>query len=136
MFRDEVYRVCTVACGGALGTLLRFYVDLWISATVSFALPIGLLVINGTGCFAIGCLQAFLNKQEKVYATYIRLFCITGFLGGYTTFSTFVLITAQLSAWNKPLAVVYLLFQPLSAFFAVWLGMVFMKKIQYNEPAV
>ncbi|GAB4030577.1 MAG: hypothetical protein Fur0012_06690 [Elusimicrobiota bacterium] len=56
--------------------------------------PVGTLLINTTGSFAIGLLWALSEKWE--FSPQSRLFIFTGILGGYTTFSTFSLETINL----------------------------------------
>ena len=58
----------------------------FISARAATALPLGTLVINLSGAFAIGLLFAL--AQEHVISTMVQSVLATGFLGGYTTFST------------------------------------------------
>jgi CrcB protein len=71
---------------GALGALSRYLLGRFISARAATALPLGTLVINLSGAFAIGLLFAL--AQEHVISTMVQSVLATGFLGGYTTFST------------------------------------------------
>lgn len=74
-----------VALGGAIGSVLRYSITLF-SLRYGEALPWGTLAANILGCFIIGlCLPGGFLKIPLP----IRLFAITGFLGGLTTFSTF-----------------------------------------------
>ena len=77
-------RVLYVALGGALGSVLRYLAAL--------AFPHGTLVVNVVGSFAIGVAAAKLASVE------LRLFVITGVLGGFTTYSAFNEET--LAAWR------------------------------------
>ncbi len=77
-----------VALGGAIGSVTRYLVGGWIANRFGAAFPYGTFVINVTGSFIIGFFLAF--AQERVsLSPYWRLFFAVGFVGGYTTFSTF-----------------------------------------------
>ena len=85
-----------LAAGGALGTLARFTLGLWM-APFSQTLPWGTIVINVTGSFVIG----FFGTLTLAHGRYpmpepIRLFVMVGFCGGFTTFSAFSLQTLDL----------------------------------------
>jgi fluoride exporter len=80
--------VLLVAVGGAVGSVTRYLVGGWIAARVGGAFPYGTLIINVTASFIIGFFLAF--AQERVgLSPYWRLFVAVGFVGGYSTFSTF-----------------------------------------------
>jgi CrcB protein len=77
-----------VAIGGGIGSVTRYLVGGWFASRFGPAFPYGTLVINVTGSFVIGLFLAF--AQERIsLSPYWRLFFAVGFLGGYTTFSTF-----------------------------------------------
>ncbi|MGN0534261.1 MAG: fluoride efflux transporter CrcB [Eubacterium sp.] len=83
-----------VGLGGFLGAVLRYLVSLIpIKNTHSF--PVNTLLINIAGAFAIGCIAVALSKNESIDSR-IVLFLKVGICGGFTTFSTFSLETAQL----------------------------------------
>ena len=73
-----------VALGGAAGSMLRFGVQ---QQAKMFSFPFGTLAVNIGGCFLIGLLWAFTTKGQLTETA--RLLLITGFCGGFTTFSAF-----------------------------------------------
>ncbi|HNX58998.1 MAG TPA: fluoride efflux transporter CrcB [Spirochaetota bacterium] len=85
--------LCVLA-GSAAGGLSRYLLSRGISVVSSGVFPVGTMVINLTGCFIIGFLSGVI--EYKVVPPNLRLFLQTGFLGGYTTFSTFGLETFSL----------------------------------------
>jgi CrcB protein len=83
-----VLQVLFVALGGAIGSAARYLVGGWFAARFGAAFPYGTFVINVTGSFIVGLFLAY--AQERVsLSPYWRLFFAVGFVGGYTTFSTF-----------------------------------------------
>jgi len=76
-----------VALGSALGAPARYLLDRLIQSQSERELPWGTLVINVTGCFALGVVTGF-SQQSGVDARLMAAGA-TGFLGSYTTFSTF-----------------------------------------------
>ena len=79
-----------VGLGGFAGAVLRWFVDGWISERNPTAFPLGTLVINLTGSFVLGVLFAWVIERN-VLPPDVRLPLMVGFLGAYTTFSTFML---------------------------------------------
>ena len=77
-----------IALGGALGAVSRFLLSNGVSRALGSALPYGTLVINIVGCFAMGLLMTIIVDREMLPAAW-RLFLCVGFLGGFTTFSSF-----------------------------------------------
>ena len=61
---------------------------MWVSKSIGSALPYGTFVINVVGCFAMGLLMTIIVDRELLPAAW-RLFLCVGFLGGFTTFSSF-----------------------------------------------
>jgi fluoride exporter len=83
-----------VGIGGALGTVLRYTIGLLpFSEAVGF--PLTTLFINFSGAFLIGIIVAYADYAGNLDPG-IMLFLKIGFCGGFTTFSTFSLETAQL----------------------------------------
>ncbi|MDR0643527.1 MAG: fluoride efflux transporter CrcB [Treponema sp.] len=86
-----------VMLGGGLGALGRYAVSRTIDKMFSAKLggfPIGTLVVNAAGALLIGFLFGLFETYTA--SAKARLFAITGFLGGWTTFSTYSLDTARL----------------------------------------
>ena len=77
-----------IALGGALGAVSRFLLGNGLSRALGSALPYGTFVINIVGCFAMGLLMTIIVDREMLPAAW-RLFLCVGFLGGFTTFSSF-----------------------------------------------
>jgi len=85
-----------VGIGGFLGANARYVVGGWITRHWDTQFPWGTFVINVTGSFLLGVLLAVLNARPTASAHY-RLFFAVGFLGAYTTFSTFSYETLRLA---------------------------------------
>jgi CrcB protein len=79
-----------VAVGGAFGAVARFAIDGWVSERTGGLFPWGTLVINLSGAFLLGLL-ATLAIDRSVLSPDIRPIAMIGFLGAYTTFSTWML---------------------------------------------
>ena len=80
--------VLFVALGGAIGSVARYLLGGWFAARFGAAFPYGTFVINVTGSFIIGLFLAYAQDRVSL-SPYWRLFFAVGFVGGYTTFSTF-----------------------------------------------
>jgi CrcB protein len=79
-----------IALGGSLGAVCRYWVSTSTYAWLGTGFPWGTLMVNVTGSFLIGLLTVLLS--EKLHLPHeIRMGLIVGFLGAYTTFSTFAL---------------------------------------------
>ncbi|MFA5148323.1 MAG: fluoride efflux transporter CrcB [Candidatus Omnitrophota bacterium] len=81
--------------GGALGTVSRYAMSVFVYRTMGADFPYGTLAVNLTGCFIIGFLAA-ITEDRFIFGSNIRLFLMIGFCGAFTTFSTFMLETANL----------------------------------------
>jgi CrcB protein len=83
-----------IALGGAAGSVSRYVLGGAAQKIAGAAFPIGTLIVNVSGCFLIGILsQHYMNAQTHPQ---MRAALITGFCGGFTTFSAFSLETAGL----------------------------------------
>jgi CrcB protein len=84
-----------VALGGALGSVARYLVAGAVHRVAQPFFPYGTVVVNVTGCLAIGLIAGLVNERG-VIGPGARLFLLVGVLGGYTTFSTFGFETFEL----------------------------------------
>lgn len=111
-----------VALGAVLGANLRFLVTTWAADRFGPDFPYGTFLINVSGAFAIGIVLAFLGERVGINPIW-RLFFATGFLGGYTTFSSYaweVLTLLQDGDWLP--AGAYIVGSNVLGFAGVWLG--------------
>ena len=77
-----------IMLGGALGSAARFWVGSIVSGRMGTRIPFGTLVINITACFIIGLSLEFLNHHTDINPAW-RFLVPVGFIGAYSTFSTF-----------------------------------------------
>jgi CrcB protein len=83
-------QILLVALGGAVGSVCRYLVGVGALRLMGPSFPWGTLAVNVAGSFAIGILAELIVARFGASAE-LRLLLITGFLGGFTTFSAFAL---------------------------------------------
>jgi CrcB protein len=90
-----------VGIGGAIGSMLRFWINGMISSTrIGEIFPLGTLVINITGSFVIGVIGAFVSPEGRLdphWRVTMTQLLMVGVCGGYTTFSSFSVQTLNLA---------------------------------------
>jgi len=85
----SISTVSLVALGGALGSVSRYLLGVWIQSTSrSVDFPFGTLAVNLIGCFVIGFLSQ-LAETRGAFTPEMRGLIFIGILGGFTTFSSF-----------------------------------------------
>ena len=89
-------RTVWVGIAGFFGAIARYSLGGLLSARTTGAFPWETLVINVTGCFALGFVFALLTERFLPHPT-LRIALTVGFLGAYTTFSTFAFETMRLA---------------------------------------
>lgn len=77
-----------VGVGGGVGAMARYWLSTVLQSLFPTAWPVGTLGVNVLGCFIIGGL-AYLAEARGLLTPETRALTMTGFLGGFTTFSTF-----------------------------------------------
>ncbi len=117
--------IAIVFIGGGFGSALRFGVGkLFISSMSKF--PMATFLVNIIGCFLIGLLLAYFSKSEN---SFYKLLLVTGFCGGFTTFSTFSNETILLFKNNQiTLALVYIISSLLLGLIATFVGYILLNK--------
>jgi CrcB protein len=114
-------RSLLVLAGGATGSLVRYLAALGINEHYDGRFPLATFLINVTGSFLIGVLLVVLDREDLLHPN-LRPLLVTGFLGGYTTFSTFEWETFALGRSVPPVAVFYALSSVLLGWLACWAG--------------
>jgi len=115
-------RYVSIAIGAMLGANLRFVVANWAADQWGTDFPFGTLLINVSGAFVIGFFLALIADRVGLNPLW-RLFFVTGFLGGFTTFSSYAWETLSLAAdgtWLR--AAGYVLGTNFAGLIGVWLG--------------
>jgi CrcB protein len=92
-----------VALGGAAGAVARFLCVRWVTLIHPSSFPYGTLTVNVLGSFVAGLLYALLSERWAAGVAW-RALLMTGFLGGFTTFSAFSLETMRLLETGRPLS--------------------------------
>jgi CrcB protein len=112
-----------VAFGGAVGSVCRYLVGAWTLRRFGPAFPWGTLTVNIVGCFTIGLITEVIARRFNASAE-MRLLLVTGFLGGFTTFSAFSLdALALLERGATTAAALYIAGSIVISLFAVFGGL-------------
>ncbi|NUN95251.1 MAG: fluoride efflux transporter CrcB [Candidatus Omnitrophica bacterium] len=85
-----------VGCGGFLGAIARYLIARGSASLLGVTFPYGTFIINVSGSFLLGVLATWVGERLVPGSDQIRLFFAIGFLGAYTTFSTFEFETQAL----------------------------------------
>ena len=114
-------KLLLVGLGGFAGSLARYGVSV-LGARWTTGFPVGTLAVNLLGCLIVGGLVPFLEGSPPMPER-ARLLVVTGFLGGFTTFSAFGLETQALAQRGQPgMAALYVAASVGLGLGAVWLG--------------
>ncbi len=120
---ETLTKYLAVAAGGALGAMLRYYLGGSLLARTAAPFPTATFVINVTGSFILGFFLTIVTERMNV-SPHLRLAIAVGFVGAYTTFSTFEYETAKLIEEKFLLqAFLNVVLSFTIGFAAVWLGM-------------
>lgn len=119
-----------VGLGGFGGSALRYLFGIWLlRLSTAWALPVGTFAVNILGSFLIGLLYGLSAKDDYLTPSF-RLLLITGFCGGFTTFSTFSYENLSLLQQGQTLQFsLYALGSLLTGLAAVALGLFLVKSL-------
>jgi CrcB protein len=122
-------QVMAIAIGGAVGSVLRYWLSTWVYALAGRGFPYGTLVVNVLGCLVMGALFVLLVERMGEN-TLLRAGLLIGVLGGFTTFSTFSIETFNLieqGAWLR--AVANSAASLVLCIGATWIGVIIVRQI-------
>ena len=129
---DAWLRILWLSLGGALGVNARYWLATWIDRLIGTRFPWATLTINLSGAFVLGLLATMAARLTPHHPT--RLFWLVGFLGGYTTFSTFALESHKLlDADSTVKSISYLVGSVLGGLLAVTLGILLARSLGFNS---
>lgn len=111
-----------IALGGSLGALARVWMGTALAGRMGTKFPYGTLIINVSACMIIGFSLAFLNSRAEINPAW-RYLIPTGFVGAYSTFSTFEWeIFSNLQLGSMMIAGSYLTLSIILGLIGVWCG--------------
>jgi fluoride exporter len=113
-----------IALGGALGSIARYQLAAVIQARVPVGFPWGTFVVNITGCLLMGIVVTLLTERLVVHPNW-RFLIPIGFIGAYTTFSTFEFETFRAvsdGAWL--IGGLNVVGSVIAGYVALWLGVI------------
>lgn len=126
---ETLTRYLAVAAGGALGAVARYYLGNSALSRTAAPFPTATFVINVTGSFILGLFLTLATERLNI-SPHLRLAVAVGFVGAYTTFSTFEYETVKLiEEHGYLLAFLYVAASLIVGLAAVWGGMILARKI-------
>jgi CrcB protein len=124
-----VSRYLMIALGGALGSLARYGVALWVQQRVGGTFPYGTFLVNVSGCLIMGIVMTLLTEGGALHPNW-RFLVPIGFIGAYTTFSTFELETFRaIEEGGALVALSNVVFSVVVGFLALWIGVMATRRI-------
>ena len=113
-----------IAIGGALGSIARYWIGSSIAGRMGIKFPYGTLVVNLTACVVIGFSMTYLGRRAELSPAW-RFLIPVGFIGAYSTFSTYEWETlTSIRAGAFLMAVLYAVGSFVFGLIAVWGGSV------------
>lgn len=121
-----IKQLVLVGLGGGIGSVFRYLTSILTSKYYANTFPLATFVTNVLGCFIIGLLIGYFANSNT--DNNLKLLFITGFCGGYTTFSTFAAENIALLQNNNYITLItYTIASVLIGFLAVGLGLMLAK---------
>lgn len=123
-------QIILVAFGGAVGSVLRYLTSTATYTLLGRNLPYGTLVVNCIGSLLMGFLTIILLERFGNLAAELRSLLLIGFLGGYTTFSSFSIETFNLLENGEPIRAILNVGLSLGlCLMMTWIGVIFARQL-------
>jgi CrcB protein len=118
-----------IAIGGSAGSVCRYLSQQFLQDHYPSSIPIGTLFVNISGCFIVGMVYS-LSGKGNIISPELRIFLVTGFCGGFTTYSSFAYENVRMVLDGEfYYASIYILVSVVIGFGAVYAGILFIKLI-------
>ena len=115
-------RYLLIAIGGGLGSMLRYFLGATAAQRFGVRFPVGTLTVNILACFLIGLSAEYLNRHANLNPAW-RFLIPVGFIGGFSTFSTFEWETwSDISSGAFWIGILYVAVSLVAGFVAVGVG--------------
>ncbi|MGP1387164.1 MAG: fluoride efflux transporter CrcB [Thainema sp.] len=122
-----------ISLGAIAGALCRYVSGQWLGNSIDINFPIGTLLINLSGCFLMGLITTLATRRFSFHPE-LFLLMTTGFLGAYTTFSSYELDSANLlEARNLQADFIYWIGSPILGFLCFALGTLLARQIETSR---
>ncbi len=117
-----MFEYLLIGVGGALGAISRAFIGSILPASIFINFPLRIITVNIIGCFLMGLIIELLSLYYASNSN-LKVFLTTGFLGGFTTFSSFALEFGQLTTKNfTNIAIAYLILSVTLSIIAFFIG--------------
>lgn len=122
-----IKNILLVAIGGGTGSVLRYLTSVLTSKYFTSTFPLGTFAVNIVGCLIIGILTGLFYKSSITNPD-LKILFITGFCGGFTTFSAFAQENINLIQSNNLVtAIIYTILSVIVGLTFVWIGLLIAK---------
>ena len=128
--KPSVRNPIAVSLGSTAGALSRYYLSIWVVKIFGAGFPYATILVNLTGSFFLGLLTTLILERTLVISPEMRLLIAVGFLGSYTTFSTYELDTINLLRNSWQAAIAYWLLCAVCGLLCLYLGIIVARVIK------
>ena len=123
----ELKTLFLIGIGGGVGSIFRYLTSVFVTKYFQTAFPLATFAVNFAGCLIIGVLLG-LFERHQLASSDLKILLVTGFCGGFTTFSAFAAENINLfQTGHSFTALLYIAASVLVGLLAVWLGLVLVK---------